>query len=75
MSNLKELRKKAGLSQKELSEYSGVNVRMIQHYEQGFKDINKANGEILYKLAVSLSCNMEDLLDTDKIMYDENQQF
>lgn len=51
------------LTQKTLSERSGVNLRMIQHYEQGVKDINKAQSITLYKLAKALKCDMEDLLD------------
>lgn len=75
MSNLKKFREASGLSQTELAEISGVSFRMIQYYEQGANDLNKANGETLYKLAKSLGCNMEDLLDTGKIMYDDNQPF
>lgn len=60
--NLKRLRSEAGISQSKLSELSGVNLQMIQKYEQGVKDINKAQGETLYKLAHALNCNVEDLL-------------
>ena len=60
--NLKRLRSEAGISQSNLSELSGVNLQMIQKYEQGVKDINKAQGETLYKLAHALNCNVEDLL-------------
>ena len=63
---LKEYRAKAGLSQSQLGESSGVNVRMIQYYEQGVKDINKASGETLYKLSQALGCKMEDLMDIQK---------
>ena len=63
---LKEYRAKAGLSQSQLAEASGVNVRMIQYYEQGVKDINKASGETLYKLSRALGCKMEDLLELRK---------
>ena len=51
------------MTQKTLSEKSGVNIRMIQHYEQGVKDINKAQAETIYKLAQALNCNMEDLIE------------
>lgn len=61
--NLKRLRSEAGISQSKLSELSGVNLQMIQKYEQGVKDINKAQGETLYKLAQALKCNVEDLLE------------
>ena len=63
MSNLKRIRTGFGLSQAKLSNLSGVNVRMIQHYEQGVKDINKAQAITLYKLAQALNCKMEMLIE------------
>lgn len=63
MSKLKENRERAGLTQKELSERSGVNLRTVQNYEQGYKDINKAQGLNLYKLAKALDVTMEDLIE------------
>lgn len=63
MSNLKKLRELRGLSQRKLSDLSGVNVRMIQYYEQGAKDINKAQADTILTLAKALNCNMEDLLE------------
>ena len=60
--NLKKLRTDAGLSQSKLAEASGVNPRMIQYYEQGARDINKAEALTVYRLAQALGCNMEDLL-------------
>lgn len=63
MSRLKESRERAGLTQKELSERSGVNIRTIQNYEQGYKDINKAQGLSLYKLARVLNGTMENLIE------------
>lgn len=63
MSALKKRREAIGLSQSQLAEKSGVNVRMIQNYEQGFKDINKAAAITVYQLAEALNCNMEDLIE------------
>ena len=63
MSNLKTKREATGLSQSGLAERSGVSVRMIQSYEQGFKDINKAQVMTVYKLAQALDCKVEDLID------------
>lgn len=60
---LQEIRKARGLSQRELAEASGVNVRVLQHYEQGFKDINKAAAETVKALADALGVRMEDLLE------------
>lgn len=64
MSNLKKIRESKGLTQAKLAELAGVNVRMVQHYEQGFHDINKAEAMTVYKLAKALKCKMEDLLQT-----------
>lgn len=65
--SLKKIRKDNGFNQTKLSEVSGVNVRMIQYYEQGVKDINKAQASTIYKLAHALGCSMEDLVDIDRI--------
>lgn len=60
---IQEIRKARGLSQRQLAEASGVNVRIIQHYEQGFKDINKAAAITIKALADALGVRMEDLLE------------
>lgn len=61
--NLKKLRDKRGYSQSKLAELSGVNIRMIQYYEQGARDIGTAQADTLYKLAQALECSMEELLE------------
>lgn len=63
MSNLKDLRQAAGLSQRELAEKSGVSFRMIQYYEQGANDINKAAFETGVALAEALGCDPKELLE------------
>ena len=62
MSNLKELRQAAGLSQAQLAEKSGVNIRMIQYYEQGKNDIRKAALDKGLAIAETLGCDPKDLL-------------
>ena len=61
--NLKIIRSKLNLTQKELSDISGVPVRTIQQYEQRQKNINKAQTEYLVMLSKALSCGVEDLLE------------
>jgi len=61
--NLKIYRKRASLSQKELAELADIPVRMIQHYEQRQKNINKAQAEYLAGLSRVLNCNIEELLE------------
>ena len=62
-SRLKQVRETRGLSQSKLAEASGVSVRMIQHYEQGVKDINFAAAITVYRLARALDCTVEFLLE------------
>lgn len=61
--NLKIYRKRAELSQKQLAELADIPVRMIQHYEQRQKNINKAQTEYLVRLSRVLNCDIEDLLE------------
>lgn len=62
MNNLKKIRTEKGMSQSTLAEASGVSVRMIQHYEQGVRDINKAEALSVLKLADALGCEVRDIL-------------
>lgn len=61
--NLKALRTLAGLSQSELAAQANVPVRTIQQYEQRQKDINKAQAVTLLRLARTLNCKVEDLME------------
>lgn len=61
--NLKQKRILVGLSQKELSEFSGVPLRTLQQYEQRQKDINKAQVGYLISLAQVLCCKITDLTE------------
>lgn len=71
MSNLAAIRKKKCLSQNDLVRISGVSRSVITKYESGEKDINKAAGVTLFKIASALNCKMEDLLERkDEIMED-----
>lgn len=63
MKKLKELRLAAGLSQSQLAEKAGLNVRMLQYYEQGYKNINNARIDILIKYCLALDCKLSDLID------------
>ena len=63
ITNLQKIRKAASMTQRSLSEESGVSLRMIQLYEQRNKDINKAQAITLSKIARTLGCKAEDLLE------------
>lgn len=61
--NLKMIRNRAGLSQKELAEQSGIPIRTIQQYEQRQKNINKASAEYIVSLSKVLFCSPDELLE------------
>lgn len=63
MSNLKKIRESKSMTRSQLSEASGVNLRILQYYEQGYKDINKAQAITLYRVANALDCKIENLLE------------
>ena len=63
MNNLKMIRLSRDMTQRDLSEKSGVSIHMIQFYEQGVRDINRAEALTVYKLSQVLGCRMEDLLN------------
>ena len=62
-SRLKFMREEKGMSQSSLSEQSGVNIRTIQAYEQGLKDINKAQVVTVLQLAEALECDVYEIIN------------
>lgn len=63
ISHLKQIRQSKGITQKELSELSGISLRMIQLYEQRRQDIRKAEAQTLVNLSKVLGCSVEDLFE------------
>ncbi len=57
------IRKARRYTQQQLSEASGVTLRMIQLYEQRQNDINKARVDVVVSLARALGCEIEDILE------------
>lgn len=60
---LSEIRRASGFTQQQLSDASGVTLRMIQLYEQRQNDISKAQVNVVISLANALGCRVEDLID------------
>ena len=65
---LKEQRRKAGLSQAQLSEKSGINLRTIQNYERKGRNINYARLEVLASLAIALDCRITEVIDDEELI-------
>lgn len=63
VSKLKLVRIQKGMKQAELAERSGVPLKCIGNYEQLRRDINRARVDIVYRLALALGCQIEELLE------------
>ena len=64
-SKLKRIRVANGMTQRELSELSGINIKSIAAYEQDPGKINKASVESVYSIADCLSCDIKDIVETE----------
>ena len=59
------MRQSRGLSQSQLAEKTGINVRTIQHYEQGSKNFDHARIDTILKCCIALNCKLEDLIENE----------
>jgi len=64
---LQELRQQKGLSQRDLSNISGVNFRTLQDFDQGRKSLSNAKGDMIYRLSQALECSADYLLSDSHI--------
>ena len=62
-SRLKYNREDKKMTQKELADRSGVSMRLIQAYEQGYKDINKAQVVTVLNLAEALDVDVYAIIN------------
>lgn len=60
---IKQIRRVRSYSQSQLAKASGVNLRTLQQYESGAKNINRAAASTLRELANTLGCEADDLLE------------
>lgn len=68
MKKLKEKRIAAGLSQSQLADKAGLNVRVLQHYEQGSKNFDHARIDILLKYCIALNCKLSDVIENPEYL-------
>ena len=57
--NIRELRKKRGMTLKDLGEKVGVTLQCISNYEQGVRGVDL---ETASKIAAALKCKVDDLI-------------
>jgi transcriptional regulator with XRE-family HTH domain len=65
-SKLKKARISKGYTQESLAELSGVNIKSIASYEQNPDKLNAASVSTVGKLADSLGCEIEDIINKEK---------
>lgn len=65
---LKEMRQSRGLSQIQLAEKTGLNVRVLQHYEQGSKIFDNARIDTIMKVCIALNCKLEDVIENPEYL-------
>ena len=66
---LKCLRLQRNLTQKQVSDDTGINLRVLQHYEQGSHPIDNANIKVLLSLCKALDCQLIDILEDPEICH------
>lgn len=73
--NIKRLRKEKGLTQKQLSELSGINEAQIRRYELGGKNANPKI-ETIEKIAKALDAGLYEILESIYISdYEKTEEY
>lgn len=62
LGNVQRLRKAAGVTQQELADKTGINIRQIQKYEYGEYDTGKMMLRNAIALADALECDVRELI-------------
>ena len=68
MGKLKDIRIAAGLTQKQLAEMSGVNIRQIGRYESGTSDMSNATLSNALAIAKALNVEPRDLMEEGEML-------
>ena len=66
MRKLKEVRLAKGLTQKQLADSANINIRVLQHYEQGTKNFHHARLDTLLKICLALDCKLADIIENEE---------
>lgn len=68
MSKLKEMRQAKGLSQSQLAEKANMNVRTLQHYEQGSKIFDHARIDTILRVCLALDCKISEIIENQEYL-------
>lgn len=70
---LKALRLKAGLTQREVVEATGINAGTYTQYEQGVKNFDNARINVILKVCVVLNCRIDDIMENPEYIKAYNE--
>lgn len=60
---LKAVRVGSGVTQKQLADAAGLNLRTLQHYEQGAKCFDNARIDTILSVCNALNCTFADVIE------------
>lgn len=60
---LKAVRIQTGITQKQLADAAGLNLRTLQHYEQGVKTFDNAHISVILSICNALNCTYADIIE------------
>lgn len=63
MTGLQNIRIQRGMTQAELADRSRINLRSLQYYEQGRKDIEHIRLDKLLRLCLVLNCKLSQIVE------------
>lgn len=63
---LQGLRQAAGMSQSQMAKKAGIKLQVYQHYEQGAKDVSRAQLSTLLKICNALGCRLSDVVTDEE---------
>lgn len=66
-SKLKKVRILRKLTQEELADLSGVNLKSLSSYEQNIEKFSNASVSTVIKLANALNCDITDIINSETI--------
>lgn len=76
MTGLQKVRIDNNLTQADLAAQTKMNIRSLQYYEQGRKDLAHVRIDKLLRLCIALKCKISDIIDDPqcKILYNEYEK-
>lgn len=71
----KQARLKSGIKQHEVAYLSETSLRMVQTLEQGYRTIDKANISDVIRLAHTMKCKLQDILEDEEVVAKLNDMY